>query len=108
MENKLLRIILIIFIVIGLVITAILWSMVDYNLSYWPPYSERGFAFIGYSAVIESIILFIIPPILYLLNLKKKKGLIEEKEKTGYCKSYGAEILDKTGEFCSKCEAPLT
>ena len=37
-------------------------------------------------------------------NTLKKQD--KEKKNIVYCQSCGAEILDKMGEFCSKCGAP--
>ena len=36
------------------------------------------------------------------LDIQKK-----DSEENVYCKTCGAEISDKTGEYCSKCGAPL-
>ncbi len=58
-------------------------------------------------------------PVLKLRNAnEKKKGGIEKKveiskiqenetSKNIYCQSCGVEIMDKTGDFCSKCGAPF-
>ncbi|MFX1317293.1 MAG: hypothetical protein ACFE9T_15630 [Promethearchaeota archaeon] len=68
---------------------------------------------------ITKLICFIIGTVLIIggilmLIIRKKKVSekildIQEKETEikGYCKSCGAEILDKTGDFCSKCGSPL-
>lgn len=68
---------------------------------------------------ITKMVSFIIATILViggiLLLIIKRKKLLEktldvqkkEIEEKTFCKSCGEEILDKTGEFCSKCGAPL-
>lgn len=112
MEYKKIRIIVIALVVIGVVIGLLINSMTDYaldDLTYSTPMkSERWLVIWSYLSIVETIILFIVIPILYLLNIKRKKGFVQEEKKTGFCKSCGAEILDKTGDFCSKCGAPLT
>lgn len=42
-------------------------------------------------------------------TIKEEPTKIQEIQISGkiYCSSCGAEILDKTGDFCSKCGAPL-
>jgi hypothetical protein len=71
MEYKRLKIILILLQFIGTILTAILWGIVHYSLSHWPPSSEGRFGFLGYTAIVETIILFILIPALYL-GIKNK------------------------------------
>ena len=56
-------------------------------------------------------VILMINGVLLLIIKKKPQNLqkeSQEKEREDYCKTCGAEILDKSGEFCSKCGAPLT
>jgi len=65
--------------------------------------------------IITKLISFIIATILtlgaiLLLIIKKRELPVKnldiqknESEEIGFCKSCGAEILDKTCDFCSKC-----
>jgi hypothetical protein len=62
----------IVIIVIGVVLSIILYTMVDYTIRYWPPSSKKGVSFIGYMAFFETIALFIALPILYIVKFKKK------------------------------------
>ena len=71
--------------------------------------------------IISSIIFggIIIASILYLRLRKKRltkaekigekidKMPIRQNKDVGICPSCGAEVLDKTGDFCSKCGVPL-
>ena len=69
--------------------------------------------------VIESLALFVLCPVLYLRLRKKRLPKVEKtREKidnmpirqnihVGICPSCGAEVLDKTGDFCSKCGVSL-
>ena len=75
--------------------------------------------FIVIYSVFSTIFLFGVIPILYLRHIHitkiKKKELPEknfdiqkkDSEENIYCKTCGAEISDKTGEYCSKCGVSL-
>ena len=56
---------------------------------------------------ILGIILVLIGVLLLIIKKKIYDIHTHEKDKQIICSSCGAEILDKTGEFCSKCGSPI-
>lgn len=97
----------------------------DYDTADTPNYFWNILVFIVIPIV--AIILVITIPIIFIRRRKKKipkeiipitreipvkeepKKEVKEREISGriFCSSCGEEILDKTGDFCSKCGAPI-
>jgi len=124
MEYEKIKILAIISIIFGLIISIIMGGYA--NIYYIAGNLLSGAAyflmFTSFIIIIESLALFVLYPVLYL-RLRKKR--LTKVEKTGekideipikqnrdvqkgvYCQSCGAEIPDKTGGFCSKCGAPI-
>ena len=120
MEYKRLRRNVIYLVIIGIILLIIQFITIplgiQYGLDTSYPQAEYGadiMIFWSWFGVIETSVFFIIIPIKYLTIKRKKSpeknlGLQKsEIERKDFCKSCGTEILDKAGEFCSKCGAPL-
>lgn len=125
MEYKQLRILVIILIIFGCINILILqWTIgtlgyYDVTVVQDPWYYRSEFVpqyeamIVLYYASVLTIIVFIVYPVMQLrkANLGKKKISIQPsgiRTKTSIlCSSCGAEILDTSGDFCSKCGAPL-
>ena len=129
MEYKNLRILSILLIIgCGLIwaITSELINRIDFiiyiqgtDFSHWERFRMWELKTILW--IISSIIFsgIIIASILYLILRKKRLTKVEktgekidkipirQNRDVGICPSCGAEVLDKTGDFCSKCGASM-